>query len=131
MSATLSGSFSAVNMIHLEDGTLSESARHERLRALVAGQLDEMQLIRQDHGLLINANHLVALFQSAFHHFAEEISQPFHFVKATRAYNDVPPSLATNLVHYQEMGCNLVFVMKISCPLLHRPSLWTITFPGC
>lgn len=104
MSGTLNGSFSAVNMIRLEDGPLSESAHHERLRALVAGQLDEMQLVQQDHGLLINANHLVALFQSTFHHFAEEIFQPFHFVKATRAYNDVPPSLAANLVHYQEIG---------------------------
>ena len=104
MSGTLSGSFSAVNMIHLEDGTLSESARHERLRALVAGQLDDMQLVRQDHRLLINANHLVALFRSAFRHLAEERCQPFHYVKATRAYNDIPPSLGTNLVHYQEIG---------------------------
>ena len=91
-------------MIRLEAGPLSESARHERLRALVAGQLDDMQLVRQDHRLLINANHLVALFRSAFRHLAEEICQPFHYVKATRAYNDIPPSLATNLVHYQEIG---------------------------
>lgn len=103
-SDTFSESFSAVNMIHLEDGPLSETARHERLRALIAGQLDDMQLVRQDHNILINANHLEALFRSAFRHLADEICQPFHYVKATRAYNSIPPSLATHLTHYQEIG---------------------------
>ncbi|KAK5732926.1 hypothetical protein LTS12_027039, partial [Elasticomyces elasticus] len=103
-SRSLSESFSAVNMIRLEDGPLSETACHERLRALIAGQLDDMQLVRQDHNVLINANHLEALFRSAFRHLADEICQPFHYVKATRAYNSVPPSLATHLMHYQEIG---------------------------
>lgn len=91
-------------MIHLEDGPLSETARHERLQALIAGQLDDMQLVHQDHQVLINANHLAALFQSAFRHLTDEICQPFHYVKATRAYNSVPLSLAPHLVHYQELG---------------------------
>lgn len=103
-SGLLSESFSAVNMIRLEDGPLSETARHERLRALIAGQLDDMQLVRQDHKVLINANHLVALFRSAFRHLADDICEPFHYVKATRAYNAVPPSLATHLAHYQGIG---------------------------
>lgn len=103
-SGLLSESFSAVNMIRLEHGPLSETARHERLRALIAGQLDDMQLVRQDHKVLINANHLVALFQSAFRHLADEIREPFHYVKATRAHNAVPPSLATHLAHYQGIG---------------------------
>lgn len=93
-----------MNVIHLGDSPLSETARHERLRALIAGQLDDMQLVRQDHNVLINANHLESLFHSAFQHLADEICQPFHYVKAARPYNSVPLSLATHLVHYQEIG---------------------------
>lgn len=103
-SGLLKESFSAVNMICLEDGSLSETARHERLRALIAGQLDNMQLVRQDHKVLINANHLVALFRSAFRHLSDELCEPFQCVKATRAYNAVSPSLTTYLAHYQGIG---------------------------
>lgn len=103
-SGPFSESFSAIHLIHLEDDLLSETARHERLRALITGQLDDMHLIKQDHGVMINATQLVALFRSAFRHFADEVRQPFDIVKAARTYNVVPPSLAVHLAHYQQVG---------------------------
>ncbi|KAL4860433.1 hypothetical protein BDV12DRAFT_205068 [Aspergillus spectabilis] len=94
--------FSAVNLIHL-DTRLSETAKYEQLRAFIAGQLDDMCNVRQDHRALFSANHLTALFQSAAENFVET-HRPFDVVKAIRTGYPVPPSLTTHLAHYHEAG---------------------------
>jgi hypothetical protein len=93
--------FSALNIVRL-DGRLSEIARYKQLSALIAGQLDDMTMVRQDHKALFNARHLVAFFQSAREHFLEEAHLPFNFVKATRTDRPVATSLSAHLAHYQE-----------------------------
>ncbi|KAL4745858.1 patatin-like phospholipase family protein [Aspergillus foveolatus] len=95
--------FSAVNLICLNQ-SLSETARYEQLSAFVAGQLDDMTVVRQDHRALFNATHLIELFQLAMKHFIDEPNQPFNVVKAVRADRSVPPSLTAHLAHYLEAG---------------------------
>lgn len=129
-SRLLSESFSAVNMIHLEDSPLSETVHHEQLRALIAGQLDDMQLVCQDHKVLINANYLVALFQSALRHLADEICEPFHYVKATRVYNAVPSSLAAHLAHYEEIGMQSCFCHEDLAPSIASALVMDHYIPG-
>ncbi|KAL4924643.1 patatin-like phospholipase family protein [Aspergillus undulatus] len=95
--------FSAVNTICL-DPRLSETARYEQLSAFIAGQLDDMSAVRQDHHALFNANHLMALFGLAAKHFAQEPSLPFNVLEAVRVGNPVPRSLTAHLAHYQEVA---------------------------
>lgn len=95
--------FSAVNIICL-DARLSEPAKYEKLGAFIAGQLDDMTIVRQDHHTLFNAKHIVALFQSATKHFVEDTRLPFDFVRAVQGGYPVTPSFVAHLVHYQEAG---------------------------
>jgi hypothetical protein len=97
-------SFSAVNIVQLENNRLSATIRFERLRALIVRQLDDMRTVRQDCGVLPNAIHLEELFHCAARHTASNIQQPFDFVKATRARYMVPSQLGAHLAHYQEIG---------------------------
>ncbi|KAB8212999.1 patatin-like phospholipase [Aspergillus novoparasiticus] len=89
-SPNLTECFSAIHMARLEHNHLSGCARYQRLRALIRDQLDDM--------------YTVPLFRLAFEHTAENICQPFDFVKATRANREVPSSLGRSLAHYLEIG---------------------------
>ncbi|KAL4817214.1 patatin-like phospholipase [Aspergillus spinulosporus] len=95
--------FSAVNLICLNK-SLSETARYEKLSTFIAGQLDDMTIVRQDHRALFNATHLIALFQLAMKHFIDEPEQPFNVVEAVRVGHSIPSSLAAHLAHYLEAG---------------------------
>ncbi|THC87636.1 hypothetical protein EYZ11_012917 [Aspergillus tanneri] len=101
---TLSECFSAIHFMRLERSHLSECARYERLRVLIAGQLDDMYTVRKDHGAIFNATHLVALFRLALQHTAEDICRSFDFVKATREQNEVPVSSSMAIAHYLDIG---------------------------
>lgn len=96
--------FSGVHGVWLSGGWLSETARYDRLRTLIAAQLDSMRIVRQRHNILLNANNLKALFQAAFDHTLRDIERPFDLIGATRIGREVSPCLTTNLGHYFKIG---------------------------
>ncbi|KAF4207302.1 hypothetical protein CNMCM8927_003576 [Aspergillus lentulus] len=92
--------FSSINLMHCGEKHLSEKARCERLRSLLFGQLKDMQAVRQDHRALFASSHWKGFFQSAVRHTANELHQPFNFIKATRASHPIPPNTSTCIAHY-------------------------------
>jgi hypothetical protein len=92
--------FSSINLIHCGEKHLSEKARCERLRTLLFGQLKDMQAVRHDHRALFASSHWKGFFQIAVRHTANELHQPFDFIKATRASSPIPPTTSTCIAHY-------------------------------
>lgn len=92
--------FSSINLIHCGEKHLSEKARYERLRTLLFGQLKDMQAVRHDHGALFASSHWKGFFQIAVRHTANELHQPFDFIKATRADYPIPPTTSACIAHY-------------------------------
>ncbi|CAG8887459.1 unnamed protein product [Penicillium egyptiacum] len=96
--------FSGVHAVWLAGGWLSETARYEPLRSMVAAQLDSMRIVRQRHNILLSANNLMALFQTALDHTLQDIERPFELIRATRIGREVSPCLIPNLTHYFKIG---------------------------
>ena len=99
----LTDSFSAINFIYLDE-SLSPTARYERLRALIKGQIQDMTVLCHDNGALPSATQLVALFGSALKHLTTTIDHPFNVVQSTRVSNRVSQAVGTNIAHYHQAG---------------------------
>ncbi|KAJ5084790.1 hypothetical protein NUU61_009369 [Penicillium alfredii] len=102
--SSLSEVFSGIQSIHLADDRLSVTASYERMKTLIAGQLDIMCTVRQEHLGRPNGTQLAALFQSAFWHMLTNTDQAFDVVRATRKDRPVSLCIQDNLAHYLEAG---------------------------
>ncbi|PWY96029.1 patatin-like phospholipase [Aspergillus sclerotioniger CBS 115572] len=129
-SRSLGGAFSSINMIRLGDTCLSERVRHERLRALVQGQLADMQLVRHDHRAQFTALHLDGLFQSALRHIATHVDHPFNFIRATRETRKIPPNIIDHLAHYCEIGQSAGYTYDELAPTIASTLLMDFYIPG-
>jgi hypothetical protein len=107
----MSQSFSAINMIYLERQETVGSTRYDRLRTWIKDHQRNVQIVRRDSWSMINAVHLVSLFDSAMKQFSSGVTSPFNFVKATREQLPVSPGLSQHLSCYLKAmttaGCRL------------------------
>ncbi|KAL4888218.1 patatin-like phospholipase [Aspergillus ambiguus] len=115
---SVSDVFSAIQLIHLEDSPTPDRASYDRVRALIAGQLNDMYVVRGDHHALVNGTHLGAFFRSAFHEVVKNIDRPFDFIRCTRESSTVSRSLKANLTYYLRAGMQA----GLGCPDL-APSI--------
>ncbi|KAJ6114197.1 hypothetical protein N7512_007642 [Penicillium capsulatum] len=103
----LSGLFSSTTSIYMQDSHLSDTAKFQRLKAVIAEQRDAMSSIRQEYQASPSATHLTALFRSAFRHTLDDIDNPFDIVQATREDRPVNLCLESHLAHYLEIGLSV------------------------
>lgn len=99
----LSGLFSGITFIYLQDD-LSDTARFQRIRAVIAEQADAISFIRQEYQARPNGAHFTALFQLALRHTLHDIANPFDVMNATRKDRPVNPCAESHLAHYLEIG---------------------------
>lgn len=100
----MSDIFSGTTSIYLEEGSLSDVAKYQRLNAIIAEQTEALSSTRQDYQGLPTATHFMALFQSAFRHTMSETNSPFDVVRATREHRPVNLCAESHLAHYLEVG---------------------------
>lgn len=112
----LSGIFSGTVSMYLQDDHISDTARFQRLKALIAEQVDAISFIRQEYQTRPNGTHFMALFQSAVQHTLHDISKPFDLVTATRKDRPVCLCAESRLVHYLEIGHRANFLLTELAP---------------
>ncbi|CAG8902308.1 unnamed protein product [Penicillium egyptiacum] len=125
---SLNDSFSAINFVYLDE-SLSPTARYERLRALIKGQIQDMTMLYRDNGALPSATQLVALFGSALQHLTTTIDRPFNFVESTRVNNKVSQAVGTNIAHYHRAGKTAGFQGGDIAPVVAAALLMDHYFP--
>ncbi|KAF7173682.1 hypothetical protein CNMCM5623_005906 [Aspergillus felis] len=107
----MSQSFSAINMIYLEQQETLGSTQYNRLRTWIKDHQRNVQIARKESWSTLNAIHLVSLFDIAMKQFSSGVTSPFNFVKATQEQLPVSPGLSQHFSSYlkaiTKAGCQL------------------------
>lgn len=83
-----SNHFSSVQILRFDVGDHSDF--HENLRFSLVNELNTSRILKEEHRIQFNADHLVNFFSQATLHLAANRGGKFSFIAASRTYRPVP-----------------------------------------
>ena len=83
-----SNHFSSVQILRFDTGDHSDF--HENLRFSLVNELDTSRILKDEHRVQFNADHLVDFFSQATLHLAANRGGKFSFIAASRTYRPIP-----------------------------------------
>jgi hypothetical protein len=96
--------FSGLDVVTLSQvGTMSNGARHRRLKDRLMRVSDRIRKHRTDSRTLFSARHFHAFFRLACQHLTGGNSEPFDFVTAARLHNPVSSDLRQHLSNFLQL----------------------------
>ncbi|EUC27395.1 hypothetical protein COCCADRAFT_111821 [Bipolaris zeicola 26-R-13] len=103
-SKSLSDRFSSLEVVVLSQvGSMSNGARHHRLRDCLRRVSDRVRKHRTNTRTLFSVRHFHAFFRLACQHLARGDSEPFDFMTAARLRNPVSPDLKQHLSSFMQL----------------------------
>ncbi|KAL8939685.1 MAG: hypothetical protein Q9216_003225 [Gyalolechia sp. 2 TL-2023] len=99
--------FSSLIVLRLTGDSVSQLARHRRLKEVLLQEVDTCRLLRVQHRTLFSAIHLQAFFRQALTHVAKTVSEPFDPIKTSRIDNTVGQSFEEHLCAFLYQGRRL------------------------
>lgn len=128
-SRSLSDRFSGLEVVTLSQvGTMSDGARHQRLRDRLKRVSDRIRKHRTDSRTLFSARHFHAIFRLACQHLAGGSSEPFDFLTAARVHNPVPPDLERHLSNVVQLVKSPRELIDFAAPMI-ASSLFLDSYP--
>jgi hypothetical protein len=121
--------FSGLDVVTLSQlGTMSNGARHRRLKDRLMRVSDRIRKHRTDSRTLFSARHFHAFFRLACQHLTGGNSEPFDFVTAARLHNPVPSDLKKHLSNFLRLVRSPRELIDFAAPMI-ASSLFLDSYP--
>jgi len=121
--------FSGLDVVTLSPvGTMSNGARHRRLKDRLMRVRDRISKHRTESRTLFSARHFHAFFRLACQHLTGGNSEPFDFVTAARLHNPVPPDLRQHLSNFLQLVKSPRELIEFAAPTI-ASSLFLDSYP--
>lgn len=121
--------FSGLDVVALSQvGTMSNGARHRRLKDRLMRVSDRIRKQRTDSRTLFSARHFHAFFRLACRHLTGGSSEPFDFLTAARLHNPVPSDLKQHLTNFVRLAKSPRELIDFTAPMI-ASSLFLDSYP--
>ncbi|RDL30200.1 uncharacterized protein BP5553_10478 [Venustampulla echinocandica] len=114
----------------LPDGDVSAQARHRRLKESLMNASDQVRSARVQCRSLFSAQHMASFLTQAYSHFAENPTEPFSFIRASRIGNPAALDLREHLTNFLLKVGTLAELKSFAIPLVASSLLLDNYPPG-
>ena len=96
--------FSSLLVLQLAHDSISQLARHRRLKEVLFQELDALRLLRIQHRTLFSAIHVDGFFCKALVHVSLMCREPFDFIGSSRADSQITSAFEEHLCDFLHLG---------------------------